>query len=105
MTHPPLDRKGLAITVGTFLIWGVVPLYWHLLKAVPSFHIIAHRIVWSAVLVLGFDFMLRTLRRGDSAAEKNYLRKQLFVALVPALLFAAMGVLELPAFHGGSARG
>ena len=35
-------------------------------------------------------FMLRTLRRGDSAAEKNYLRKQLFVALVPALLFAAM---------------
>ena len=54
MTHPPLDRKGLAITVGTFLIWGVVPLYWHLLKAVPSFHIIAHRIVWSAVLVLGW---------------------------------------------------
>ena len=35
-------------------------------------------------------FMLRTLRRGDSAAEKNYLRKQLFVALVPALLLAAM---------------
>ena len=54
MTHPPLDRKGLAITVGTFLIWGVVPLYWHLLKAVPSFHIIAHRIVWSAVLVVGW---------------------------------------------------
>ena len=54
MTHPPLDRKGLAITVCTFLIWGVVPLYWHLLKAVPSFHIIAHRIVWSAVLVLGW---------------------------------------------------
>lgn len=54
MTPPPLDRKGLAITVGTFLIWGVVPLYWHLLKAVPSFQIIAHRIVWSAVLVLGW---------------------------------------------------
>ena len=35
-------------------------------------------------------FMLRTLRRGDSAAEKNYLRKQLVVALVPAPLFAAM---------------
>ena len=54
MTPQPLDRKGLAITVGTFLIWGVVPLYWHLLKAVPSFQIIAHRIVWSAVLVLGW---------------------------------------------------
>ncbi|MBD9437157.1 EamA family transporter RarD [Pseudoxanthomonas sp. PXM03] len=54
MSAAAIDRKGLAITAGTFLIWGVVPLYWHLLKAVPSFQIIAHRIVWSAVLVVGW---------------------------------------------------
>lgn len=49
-----VDRKGLSITTATFVIWGIVPLYWHLLKEVPSFHIIAHRIVWSALLVLGW---------------------------------------------------
>lgn len=54
MNPDAIDRKGLAITAGTFLIWGVVPLYWHLLRAVPSFQIIAHRIVWSAVLVVGW---------------------------------------------------
>jgi chloramphenicol-sensitive protein RarD len=54
MSAAAIDRRGLAITAGTFLIWGVVPLYWHLLKAVPSFQIIAHRIVWSAVLVIGW---------------------------------------------------
>ena len=54
MSAAAIDRKGLAITAGTFLIWGVVPLDWHLLKAVPSFQIIAHRIVWSAVLVIGW---------------------------------------------------
>jgi chloramphenicol-sensitive protein RarD len=54
MSAAAIDRRGLAITAGTFLIWGVVPLYWHLLKAVPSFQIIAHRIVWSAVLVVGW---------------------------------------------------
>lgn len=54
MNPDAIDRKGLAITAGTFLIWGVVPLYWHLLRAVPSFQIIAHRIVWSAVLVIGW---------------------------------------------------
>lgn len=58
----PLDRKGLLITTLTFVLWGVVPLYWHLLKVVPSFQIIAHRIVWSAVLVLGWLF----LRQGNS---------------------------------------
>ncbi len=52
--NPILDRKGLLITTGTFVIWGVVPLYWHLLKAVPSFQIIAHRIVWSSLLLVGW---------------------------------------------------
>ncbi|MEL1265501.1 EamA family transporter RarD [Pseudoxanthomonas putridarboris] len=54
MNPQAIDRKGLAITAGTFFLWGVVPLYWHLLKAVPSLQIIAHRIVWSAVLVIGW---------------------------------------------------
>ncbi|QNH14564.1 EamA family transporter RarD [Xanthomonas sp. SI] len=47
-------RRGLLITALTFALWGVVPVYWHLLKGVPSAYIIAHRIVWSAVLVVGW---------------------------------------------------
>lgn len=49
-----VDRKGLFAAAAAFVIWGMFPLYWHLLKAVPSFQIIAHRIVWSAVLVGGW---------------------------------------------------
>ena len=53
--HPHgLDRRGLAVTAGAFAIWGVVPVYWHLLKLVPSMQIMAHRVVWSAVLVVGW---------------------------------------------------
>ncbi|WP_115563249.1 EamA family transporter RarD [Xanthomonas arboricola] len=47
-------RRGLLITASAFVIWGLVPLYWHLLKAVPSLQIIAHRIVWSTVLVVAW---------------------------------------------------
>ncbi|KAF1711504.1 protein RarD [Pseudoxanthomonas kalamensis DSM 18571] len=57
-----LDRKGLAITAGAFALWGVVPLYWLLLKAVPSLQIIAHRIVWSALLVVGWLLLRDGLR-------------------------------------------
>ncbi|WP_313320161.1 EamA family transporter RarD [Stenotrophomonas sp.] len=46
-------RNGLWATTLAFVIWGLFPLYWHLLKEVPSFLIIAHRIVWSAVLLIG----------------------------------------------------
>ncbi|KRG43797.1 hypothetical protein ARC78_06930 [Stenotrophomonas pictorum JCM 9942] len=46
-------RNGLLAVTLAFVIWGLFPLYWHLLKDVPSFQIIAHRIVWSAVLLVG----------------------------------------------------
>ena len=49
-----IDRRGIWMAVFAYVIWGVMPLYWHLLKAVPSLQIIMHRIVWSTVLVCGY---------------------------------------------------
>ncbi len=74
-THPePLDRKGLAAAVFAFLTWGVFPLYWALLKHVPSFEIVAHRIVWCAVFVVawlcwkdGPGWLFRALRQRHAA--------------------------------------
>lgn len=56
MTDPAVTerRQGVAIAAGAFVIWGLFPIYWHLLKAVPSPLIIAHRIVWSTLLVVGW---------------------------------------------------
>lgn len=60
MSPVALDRRGLWIAVGAFVIWGLMPLYWHLLKAVPSLQIVLHRAVWCAVLVAAW----LTLREG-----------------------------------------
>ena len=49
-----LDRKGLAAIFASFVFWGLVPLYWHALNALPSLLIIGHRIVWSTLLVVGW---------------------------------------------------
>jgi len=51
MTHAPLDRRGLWIAVTSFVLWGIMPLWWHLMKSVPSLQIVLHRIAWSAVIV------------------------------------------------------
>jgi chloramphenicol-sensitive protein RarD len=60
MTHSePLDRKGLWMALGAFLIWGLMPLYWHLLKAVPSLQIVLHRVIWGAILVAAWLFWQR----------------------------------------------
>lgn len=54
MSADRLDRGGVWIAVGAYVGWGLMPLYWHLLKLVPSMQIIAHRVVWSALFVCGW---------------------------------------------------
>jgi len=55
MTTPDqIDRRGLLAAIAAFVLWGVFPLYWFLLKTVPSMQIIAHRVIWCGVFVMGY---------------------------------------------------
>jgi len=45
------DAKGLALGVTAYALWGVLPLYIHLLKGVPSLQVLAHRVLWSLLLL------------------------------------------------------
>jgi chloramphenicol-sensitive protein RarD len=44
--------KGVACAVTAFLIWGLSPVYWKALKAVPAFEILMHRMIWSFVFLM-----------------------------------------------------
>ncbi|MGN0950355.1 MAG: EamA family transporter RarD [Mitsuokella sp.] len=48
-------RVGMTAALMTYLIWGVLPLYWNLLARADANEILAHRIIWS------FFFMLLVL--------------------------------------------
>lgn len=54
ITSVSADRRGLWVAAASFVLWGLMPLYWHLLKAVPSLQIVAHRVIWSAALVVAW---------------------------------------------------
>ena len=43
---------GAACAVGAFLIWGLSPIYFKSLHAVPPFEILMHRMVWSFLFLL-----------------------------------------------------
>ncbi|WP_206808703.1 EamA family transporter RarD [Paradesulfitobacterium ferrireducens] len=83
-------KKQLASGVGYGILaygsWGLLPVYWKTLKAVPSLELLAHRIVWSFVfvsavlLVLGRWHMIREVL----AVKRNrwgVLLASLFVSL------------------------
>ena len=60
MSAPQTGRSahasGMWAAAMTFAMWGVMPLYWHALKTVPSLQILLQRIVWSAIFVGAFLF-------------------------------------------------
>jgi chloramphenicol-sensitive protein RarD len=45
-------QRGTAYGVAAYLLWGLFPLYWRLLKPASSVEIVAHRLVWSLLVVL-----------------------------------------------------
>ncbi len=45
-------RRGVVWGVCAYLMWGLFPLYWPLLKPIGALEILAHRVVWSLSVVV-----------------------------------------------------
>ncbi|TCP10247.1 chloramphenicol-sensitive protein RarD [Crenobacter luteus] len=54
--------RGVGFAFGAYLCWGLFPLYWKPLAAVSALEILAHRIVWSALLLAVLLVALGTQR-------------------------------------------
>jgi chloramphenicol-sensitive protein RarD len=84
--------------VAAYILWGIFPLYWKLLKSVNSFEIICHRIVWSLltlVLVISIGRQWPEIRR----LLKDY--KRLALCLVSATLISINWLVFIWAVQNG----
>jgi chloramphenicol-sensitive protein RarD len=77
------DRGALAQAVGAYFIWGFLPVYFNMLKAVPPLEVVAHRIVWSVLLLLAMLYFRKQLGALIEALTTRRL-------LVPMLASAAL---------------
>lgn len=86
----PSSRKGMIYTAGAYLMWGLLPLYWKLIKRVSAEEILAHRIIWSFMFML---FVLGISKRlGQLLAEWKRLLHQpkSFIFLIIASLLISI---------------
>lgn len=44
---------GTLYALSAFALWGILPVYWKLLTSLPPTEVLAHRVFWSAVFVVG----------------------------------------------------
>jgi len=56
----PESRKGLLLGTSAYLLWGLFPIYWPLLRPAGALEILAHRVLWSLVTM---GLLVLVLRR------------------------------------------
>jgi chloramphenicol-sensitive protein RarD len=82
------DRRGLLLGLAAWVMWGFFPLYWPLLEPAGAVEILAHRIFWSMVLMLG---VVVALRKGALRATFADRRTRWLLALASVLITVNWG--------------
>ena len=44
-------NRGIALGIGAYMVWGILPIFWKALATVDPLEIMAHRVVWSVVFL------------------------------------------------------
>ncbi|MCP3822905.1 EamA family transporter RarD [Streptomyces sp. A3M-1-3] len=84
------QRAGLLYGFGAYGMWGLVPLFWPLLKPSGAIEILAHRMVWSFAVV---GIALLVLRRWSWVAELvRQPRKLGLITIAAAVITVNWGV-------------
>lgn len=90
-TSSTADRGGLVLGVGAYTLWGVLPLYIHLLKGVPALQVLAHRVLWSLLLLAVIILIFRRARPIFAAARG----RTLLLLVGSALLIAVNWIVYI----------
>ena len=96
--HHRNDRSGFAYGLLAYALWGILPLYFKALAGVPSFDIVAHRVLWS----LPFLLVVIIVARGwPKVREALRHRRTVGMLLLTALLIGGNWLLYVYAVTSG----
>jgi chloramphenicol-sensitive protein RarD len=74
------QRKGLLAAVCAYTMWGLFPLYWPLLRPAGPYEMVAHRIVWTALLMVVLVVLWQRLDRITLVWRDQHQRRWLLAA-------------------------
>lgn len=76
------SNAGLFSTLACYILWGLLPLYWHQLEKLDSVFILCNRIIWSAVFTV--SLLLAQRQFGEVKAVLRDKKKMRF--MIPAAI-------------------
>src|SRR3982751_704715 len=92
------SRRGFLFGLAAYALWGVLPIYFKLLRGIPAVDIVAHRVLWS----LPFLSLLILFERGwDKVRAAICEPRTLGVLALTALLIGGNWLLYVYAVTAG----
>ena len=82
-------RKGVIAAIGTYSIWGMLPLFFRLLHHVDPIEIVTQRVIWSVILIL----VLLAARKGLAAFVAALRTPRLVLPLMASAVMIAINWL------------
>lgn len=87
-----LDQHGIGIlaALGAYILWGILPLYWKLLDQVQPDVVLAHRIIWSLVLMFVILIALGKLQTFFKEVKTIFTTKKQLLFMLLATSFISL---------------
>jgi len=74
------NKVGLLLGLSAYILWGIFPLYWPLLKAASAVEIVSHRAIWTLVFCVAILAITKSLKNALETLRKPKVVLRLFVA-------------------------
>ena len=81
------EKKGIIFAVFTYMIWGVLPIYWKQVGHVGSDELLAARVFWAFWLTVAFIFLIGGHKQLLADIKGLWASKQKFFTLMLASFF------------------
>jgi chloramphenicol-sensitive protein RarD len=76
------EKLGLVYGLGAYVLWGLFPLYWPLLKPATSTEIVSHRAVWTMVFCFIILAITKSLKSTLATFKRPKVAAKLFTASI-----------------------
>ncbi|MGM8366514.1 EamA family transporter RarD [Virgibacillus sp. W0181] len=86
-------KSGILFALSAYLLWGFLPIYWKLVDDVPADTILAHRIIWSFVLMAVVVLSLRKGSEFTQACKRLLKDRKKSINMLAASLIISMNWL------------
>ena len=92
MKFRELNEKtvGVVCAIGAYFLWGILPIYWKIVREVPATEVLAHRILWSLFFMLCILLVTKRMKSFFEEFRQILSNPKQFAGVVMASLFISV---------------